>query len=184
MNKFAYTNGTIGLDPKRTSRRYRAHQIGAAVLGVLIIALFFFALASIGGCSQVQARASTAVLIDTQAVCSQAIIEQIASGQLATTQASDQVSANAAHAQAIFQKTTVNPFAYLFGPKELLASPGWYENIRMIQVVCVIDARRAETQPALAPQYAGQEARLFLTLKAVKDAAPAPPQATTQPAKR
>lgn len=152
--------------------KIRIRDVAPWVLMLMGVGLMF-----LPGCTSIIARGNAAKMIESEAVVATGTVEAARVGPIfmEPSEAVSRVQGNAQAFRRWADTATINLFAYLFGPKEILATAKWYGHIQRNAIRAEEDAKRATTRPALAPGYLIDQSKRVLILKAVKDGV-APPE--------
>jgi hypothetical protein len=146
---------------------------------VLILAVLPAVLAC-SGCSALQARGRMASQMPDDAAGAQAIVAAGNAGQLGPQAARDYLVSAGATLCGYYGTATVNPFAYIFADKEILATAAFYNDIGRVALVAAENARRAATtQPASQPTASQPAASQPTPQTATSAPAPASTPAST-----
>jgi hypothetical protein len=131
------------------------------------------------GCNALQVRGQMASQMPDDAARAQAIVTAGNAGQLAPQGARDYLVSAGAMLGGYYATATVNPFAYVFASKEILATAAFYNDVQRVALVSAENARRAATtqpasQPATSQPAASQPASPPAASAPAPSSAPAP----------
>jgi len=139
----------------------RRTSIVLVVLSLLSLTLF---MSICGGCSGVDAKAAMSKEIDGNV--------GLSVSRECSTQPVSALADNAAAFNRYVEVATVNPFAYWFGPKLMLVTPGFYQSLQKAADLSNQNLRRATTRPTMTqiPEWLDNEAIWMTDVQAKKNA--------------